>query len=165
MKKLLLLFGIIISFTACSDDEGVPVNENKNGSLSFDSYYVDKLSTGEERKTAQSLAIIHIWNADDTDFDFEKSKNDLMSGYVYDNIEGKSLKANRTYMNKWTLSEELKPGKYVIYVNYGQKVSSKQTEFSYSYTYFEIKKQEVTFLKKHLRKGQSYPYFVYHPWE
>jgi|SRR5690554_3704302 len=161
MKKLLSFTAIVLTFSCSSDDDSA--NEVQNGTLSFNSYYVDKLSTGEERETAQTLALIHIWNADNKDFDFDKSKNDLVSGYVYDNVQKKSLKANYTYLDKWTLSNELKSGKYVMYVNYGQKTEGRAT-FSYSYKYFEIRKKEVTFLKKYLRKDGSYPAFNYHTW-
>src|SRR5690554_8064146 len=115
MKKFLLLFSIcFITFSCSSDDNS---SETQDGTLIFNSYYVDKLSTGEDHEIIQPLAVIHIWNADNTDFDFEKSKDDLLSGYIYDKTQNKSLKANYSILNTWTITNELKAGKYVIYVN------------------------------------------------
>ena len=162
MKKLLFLFSICFILFSCSSDDNSE-KDSQNGTLIFSSYYVDKLSTGEDHEIIQPLAVIHIWNADNTDFDFEKSKDDLLSGYIYDKTQNKSLKANYSILNTWTITNELKAGKYVIYVNYGEKTNGKAT-FAHSYTYFEIKKNEATILKKYLKKGGDYPAFKYHKW-
>jgi|SRR5690606_7320092 len=162
MKKLLFLFSISLILFSCSSDDNSE-KDSQNGTLIFNSYYVDKLSTGEDHEIIQPLAVIHIWNADNTDFDFEKSKDDLLRGYIYDKIQNKSLKANFSLLNTSTLTSEFNAGKYVIYVNYGEKTNGRAT-FAHSYTYFEIKKNEVTILKKYLKKDGDYPAFKYHKW-
>lgn len=84
-------------------------------------------------------------------FDFEKSKDDLLSGYIFDNNQSKSLKANYSVLNTWTITNKLKAGKYVMYVNYGQKGDGRAT-FAYSYTFFEIKSNEATIFKEISKK-------------
>lgn len=162
MKKLLFLFSICFILFSCSSDD-TSENTSQNGTLIFSSYYVDKLSTGEDNQKAQPLEIIHIWEADGKDFDFSKSQFDLLEGFLFDKTQNKSFEANYTYLKKWNLTEELKAGKYVIYVLYGDN-SHGIARFGHSYTTFEIKPKETTILYKYLRKGTNYPNLSYHKW-
>lgn len=166
MKRLLLfMLPMMFVFGGCSSDDPELTPEKETGNLSFDSYHIDYLSTGEERRTPQTLELIHIWKADGTDFNLETPHLDMLKGYMYDKNQEKSLEADYSYLDKWTLSKELKPGRYLIYVYYGNKSPYGTTRMSYSYTYFDIVKQEATFLKKYIKKGGDYPNLKYHPWD
>jgi len=77
-------------------------------------------------------AIVFVWKADGKDFDLTNTR-DMVSGYVFDNNSGVSLKYD--YTGYAPIANNAPIGRYFVYViitdsGYGQ--------YAYSYTYFNV---------------------------
>ncbi|MCJ8167447.1 hypothetical protein MKJ04_21580 [Pontibacter sp. E15-1] len=90
-------------------------------------------------------AIVHVWPAENQDFDVQASGSDIYLGYAYDKISGKSKTAKYGAVGS-RMNEQIKPGKYFIYVVL--KKSSETGSLAYSYRYFEVKEGETVTLQK-----------------
>ncbi len=152
MKRLITLLMLVFAFTACSSssDDMDEINEQMDpeGLVAINFYYQKTLlSTGEKMQNRLEATILHIWDANGRDFDFKKSSIDLLEGYLYDQKEGKSIKPITTAMYKDYYTKKLPVGKYAIYV-YVAPAEYPLGIPRQSYTFFEVKEDQTTDLKK-----------------
>ena len=145
MKKYLLfpLF-LCLFLTACKDEESDPEPEPLPSAVDADVKKQVKAASGAISAKPAS-AIIHIWPADNSDFDVEASGSDVYIGYAYDKVSGEYKTAK--YGSVGTrMNEPVEPGKYFIYVLLMK--SSGSGSLAYSHTYFEVKEGEKMKLSK-----------------
>ncbi|MCO7318633.1 aminopeptidase [Riemerella anatipestifer] len=153
MRKVLLLFIVLLSFGSCGRTETVSeenyydIYKDNKGGVRVGSYFGRELKTGEIVEERLNNSLIHIWEATDKDFDVNKSGTDIISGYLYDRKSEKSYKPVISTLNKASFFETLKEGKYFLYINTG-KNDYGLPNFAYSYTYFTVTKGKDTSLKK-----------------
>ncbi|MFT2011547.1 hypothetical protein ACMA1I_22945 [Pontibacter sp. 13R65] len=139
-KKILFLFFIVLMSACKRDNEPAPEPVSRF-ILSVSKETMS--STGEI--TAEPIkAIIHVWKAENSNFDVNASPN-LFVGEVYDKTSGtfRSIEygAIGTKMN-----EMLQPGRYFVYVLLPKSTGS--SDLAYSYTYIDIKEGKNLSLTK-----------------
>ena len=141
MKKLLILPLLILTIlTSCNqvDDTVTPpsrvvINVNKQ--------FIENGST----VTKPANAIIHLWKAEDRDFDVAASGEDIYVGYAYDKTSKSSFNADYGSVG-FAINEDLTPGRYFVYVVLNK--SSASGSQAYTHTYIDIKAGERFFYSK-----------------
>jgi hypothetical protein len=105
----------------------------------------------QEKSSTQQItdkpvnAIIHVWNAENSDFDVAASGSDIYVGYAYD-------KTSKTYKDATygavgsAMLETIKPGRYFVYVVLSK--TSRAGSLAYSYTYVDVKEGQVLQISK-----------------
>jgi hypothetical protein len=142
MKRILLLPLLFFVFlTACKDEEDAAEPQTRiNIEVSK-----QKLDSSGKVTVNRAPAIIHIWNAEDKDFDVEASSSDMYIGYAYDKVSGTYKTAE--YGSVGSVAKEVvKPGKYFVYVLLMK--SSSTGSLAHSYTTVDVKEGETLELKK-----------------
>lgn len=143
MKKVLLfpLFLCLFLTTACKDED-----EPEPQPTIIDVVVRKEVETASGSvKEEPASAIIHLWPAEDRDFDVEASGTDIYIGYAYDKNTGEYKTAKYGSVGS-SMNERIEPGKYFIYVLLMK--SSRSGSLAYSHTYFEIKEGETLELEK-----------------
>ncbi|WP_162051500.1 hypothetical protein [Pontibacter pamirensis] len=139
MNKLLLLPLLFILFlSSCKKDEPV-----LSTTMNLEVMKQKKSSTGEITVEPTS-AIIHVWSAENREFDVNASP-DIHFGSIYDKTT-KSFQTMRYGAIGIRMREHIQPGRY--FANVLLPKSSNKGSLAYSYTYFEIKKGENLDLTK-----------------
>lgn len=101
---------------------------------------------GAGQFTAQPTpAIIHVWKAENREFDVPASASDIYLGFAHDKVSKTSYTADYGAVGS-AMNEEIEPGKYFIYVLLNK--SANTGSLAHSYTYFEIKEGQKLNLKK-----------------
>jgi len=141
MKKALLLpLFLFLLLTACKDeDDPEPVTK-----VVVDTKKQEKSPDGKIT-TVSASAIVHIWNAENADFDVEASGSDVYIGYIYDKNTDDYVTADYGSVGAH-MNEIIEPGKYFVYVLLMKSAGS--SSLAYSYKYFEVKEGETATLKK-----------------
>jgi len=143
MKKILLLpLFFCLFLTACKDDEADTGPQETT--IDVEVRKEVKASSGSIKREP-AKAIIHIWPADDRDFDVEASGSDIHIGSLYDKNSGEYKSAKYGSVGDH-MNEPIEPGKYFIYVVLMK--SSQSGSLAYSYKYFDVKEGETLELKK-----------------
>jgi hypothetical protein len=143
--KFLLLFPLFVLFlfSSCKDkddDEQQPTPATK---VILEVMKQSKSSSGQVSLVPAS-AIIHMWVADNSDFDVAASP-EIHVGSAFDKTSN-SFKTMKYGAIGSRMSETIEPGRYFVYVLLPK--SSGSGSLAYSYTYFEIKQGETLNLKK-----------------
>ncbi|GAA4434215.1 hypothetical protein GCM10023188_24880 [Pontibacter saemangeumensis] len=144
--------------TGCKDEDE-PEPEPLPSAVDADIKKQVKYSSGAI-ETKPASAIIHIWSAEDADFDVEASGTDIYVGSAYDKNSGEFKTAIYGSVGS-RMKEPVEPGKYFIYVLL--KKSSSSGSLAYSHTYFEIKEGENLQLKKTF--SHDVPSGAYEEWD
>lgn len=153
MKKTLLLLLIVLSIMAsCSKSEGTANEEytiyGKNkGGITISSFIQKELSTGEIIEDRINTDV-YIFEAKGRDFDPEKSKLDILKGFMWDKTSKKSIKNIAFSLSESSYYELLPAGKYFVYITTGNNIP----RLAYSYKYFEVKYKKEVKLKKLFKK-------------
>ncbi|WP_187262302.1 hypothetical protein [Pontibacter beigongshangensis] len=105
------------------------------------------------------MAIIHVWQAENKDFDLALSP-DIQVGNVYDKNTASFHTIDYGAIGS-TMNEKVLPGRYFVYVLLPK--SAGNGGLMYSYTYFEIKKGETLPLKKIF--SHDTPTGTFEPWD
>ena len=156
MKKVLLFPLLLCLFlTACKEEDPEPAPTT----IDADIFKKVKNASGSI-STKPASAIIHVWPAEDRDFDVEASGPDIYVGSIYDKNSGDYVTAEYGAVGN-RIDEPIKPGKYFIYVVLMK--SSESGSLAYSYKYFEVKEGETLELKKTF--SHDVPSETFEAWE
>lgn len=141
MKKLILLpiLALIFLFSCEKDSPKPEVPTLMNLKVMKEK----KLSSGTIN-TEPKTAIIHVWNAEGSEFDVAASP-DIIFGYAYDKSSA-SFKTMKYGAIGSVMKEKIEPGRYFVYVLLPK--SSEKSSLAYSYSYFEIKAGQTLDLLK-----------------
>ncbi|MDO6389265.1 hypothetical protein Q4E40_03940 [Pontibacter sp. BT731] len=132
MKKFILLPILALFFLfSCEKDSPKPELPTL---MNLKVMKEKKLSSGTIT-TEPKTAIIHVWNAENSEFDIDASP-DIIFGYAYDKSSA-SFKTMKYGAIGSVMKEKIEPGRYFIYVLLPK--SSDRSSLAYSYSYFEIK--------------------------
>jgi hypothetical protein len=142
--RYLLLFPLVVFLLLSSckdkDKEKTPIPATK---VILEVMKQSKSSSGQTT-LAPASSIIHVWVADNRDFDVAASP-DIHVGSVFDKTSN-SFKTIKYGAIGSRMNEAIEPGKYFVYVLLPK--SSASGSLAYSYTYFEIKQGETLPLRK-----------------
>jgi hypothetical protein len=140
-KNLLLPLLLFVFLTACKDEEDAPEPQTR---IDLE-VSKQKLDSSGKVTVNRAPAIIHIWKAEDRDYDVEASSSDMYIGYAYDKVSGTHKTAE--YGSVGSVAKEVvKPGRYFVYVLLMK--SSSAGSLAYSYTTVDVKEGETLALKK-----------------
>lgn len=140
-QALALPLFFFLLLTGCKDTESTPTPPTN---LVLSVLKQNLSASGEITETPVS-STIYVWKADNKDFDVNASGTDIYIGYAYE-------KNSKSYINAQqggiglTLSEELAPGRYFVYVLLPK--TNKTGSQAYSYTYLNIAEGQTLTTKK-----------------
>ncbi|PKV66887.1 hypothetical protein [Pontibacter ramchanderi] len=136
VKTILVPLLVFLLFASCKDEKDPePVSET----IMDLKVMKQKKSSSGQTITEPASAIIHVWKAENREFDVAASP-DIHFGYVYDKISQSYVTMNYGAIGS-KMRERIEPGKYFVFVLLPK--SSDNTSLAYSYSYFEIKKGET----------------------
>lgn len=130
-KRILLPILALIFLFSCEKDSPKPELPTL---MNLKVMIEKKLSSGTIA-TEPKTAIIHVWNAEGSEFDIAASP-DILFGYAYDRSSA-SFKTMKYGAIGSVMREKIEPGRYFVYVLLPK--SSDSSSLAYSYSYFEIK--------------------------
>ncbi|WP_439882369.1 hypothetical protein ACSX1A_04215 [Pontibacter sp. MBLB2868] len=137
-KSFILPLFFLLLLSACKDDEPDPetrmIVEVKK----------QQQSSSGSITTEKSQAIIHVWEAENREFDVAASP-DIYLGNIYDKTS-ETFKTLEYGAIGSRMSEKVEPGRYFIYILLPK--SSGNGSLAYTYTYFTIKEGETLKLEK-----------------
>ncbi len=140
MKRFLLLpIMILVLLAACKKEQ----EQEPATRVNIDVMRQSKSSSGQITAHPTS-AIIHIWAADNCEYDVEASP-DISVGAAFDKTSN-SYKTMKYGAIGSSMNEKVKPGRYFVYVLLPK--SSSKGSLAHSYTYFEVKQGQTLSLTK-----------------
>ena len=139
MKKLLLLpLLLVLLLSSCKKEEPVLATRMELQVMK------QKKSSSGKVTVEPTTAMIHVWNAENKEFDVNASP-DIQYGSAYDKLSESSHTMKYGAIGS-SMKEGIKPGRYFVYVVLPK--SSGNGSLAYSYSYFDVKKGETIKLAK-----------------
>ncbi len=138
-----LIFCLALFLFACDKkDSSEPVLQS---GFILDVKKNEKISTGEVKEMNVSGAVVHVWKTGNDDVRI-KNSSDATLGSAYNYTQSKSISSDFRFVTSYRISQNVDPGKYLIFVLLDDTNSS--GKFAYSWTAFEVKQGDITNLKK-----------------
>jgi len=134
----------MLLFVSCTKYERKQRQSTDVTGFSIDVGLNDKLSTGEIIENPAPVAVMHVWRADNKNYEI-LSVEDAVSGYATDKTSDRLESASFHILGS-RVSQKVGQGKYFVFVMLDESPSV--GKFAYSYTSFEVIKGEKTTLKK-----------------
>jgi hypothetical protein len=135
---------LMLLFVSCTKHERKPRQRTDFTGFSVDVGINDKSSTGQIIENPAPVSIIHVWKANNKQFEIIKV-SDAVDGYATEMTSGR-LESASYHLRGSSVSQRTTEGKYFVFLMLDESPSI--GKFAYSYTTFEVIKGEKTTLKK-----------------
>ena len=135
---------LMLLFVSCTKYERKPRQRTDFTGFSIDVRINDKLSTGQIIENPAPIAIMHVWKADNKNYEI-LSVADAVDGYATDKTSDR-LESASYHLLDASVSLRTTAGKYFAFVILDESPSV--GKFAYSYTSFEVINGEKTTLTK-----------------